>query len=192
MEWSTLTPVRPASPAVHGGWCRICSTSVPPTGWCHAENAGLWMGSCAAPLAKGDDKFITSGFLQQCLKHHHWSHCGSGRPTCCHALICLNWYWKSMPGHISPVPLPIHQSKASASRTWISASAPCWWQKPVTPARSPLYVTMLRHWSVTVWPGQTVITQGWNDLGSQRHSGRSTKWRSPGEHLGWWWGGVSR
>ncbi|MGO0467469.1 hypothetical protein ACTMME_20520, partial [Escherichia coli] len=24
------------------------------------------MGSCAAPLAKGDDKFITTDYLQQC------------------------------------------------------------------------------------------------------------------------------
>ncbi|AWE04505.1 replication initiator protein (plasmid) [Raoultella ornithinolytica] len=24
------------------------------------------MGSCAAPSAKGDDKFITTGYLQQC------------------------------------------------------------------------------------------------------------------------------
>jgi hypothetical protein len=30
------------------------------------------MGSCAAPSAKGDDKFITTDYLQQCrLKHHH-------------------------------------------------------------------------------------------------------------------------
>ncbi|MDL9989755.1 hypothetical protein QS796_22185, partial [Providencia rettgeri] len=36
------------------------------TEWCHAENAGLWMGSCAAPSAKGDDKFITTDYLQQC------------------------------------------------------------------------------------------------------------------------------
>ncbi|MEW8771638.1 TraE/TraK family type IV conjugative transfer system protein, partial [Klebsiella pneumoniae] len=26
------------------------------------------MGSCAAPSAKGDDKFITTDYLQQCLK----------------------------------------------------------------------------------------------------------------------------
>ncbi|TRP35021.1 replication initiator protein, partial [Salmonella enterica subsp. enterica serovar Panama] len=25
------------------------------------------MGSCAAPSAKGDDKFITTDYLQQCL-----------------------------------------------------------------------------------------------------------------------------
>ncbi|MCZ4147923.1 replication initiator protein [Escherichia coli] len=29
------------------------------------------MGSCAAPSAKGDDKFITTDYLQQC-------------PNCCH------------------------------------------------------------------------------------------------------------
>ncbi len=27
------------------------------------------MGSCAAPSAKGDDKFITTDYLQQCLQH---------------------------------------------------------------------------------------------------------------------------
>ncbi|MBD1025033.1 hypothetical protein HA403_11420 [Klebsiella pneumoniae] len=27
------------------------------------------MGSCAAPSAKGDDKFITTDYLQQCLKN---------------------------------------------------------------------------------------------------------------------------
>ncbi|PLM78993.1 hypothetical protein CWN47_38385 [Klebsiella variicola] len=38
------------------------------------------MGSCAAPSAKGDDKFITTDYLQQCLEsaylgyffHHFW------------------------------------------------------------------------------------------------------------------------
>ncbi|AWK02127.1 hypothetical protein EXU00_25295 [Klebsiella pneumoniae] len=29
------------------------------------------MGSCAAPSAKGDDKFITTDYLQQCLKIDH-------------------------------------------------------------------------------------------------------------------------
>ena len=28
------------------------------------------MGSCAAPSAKGDDKFITTDYLQQCLKEN--------------------------------------------------------------------------------------------------------------------------
>ncbi|QFI08824.1 hypothetical protein FR848_29585 (plasmid) [Klebsiella michiganensis] len=28
------------------------------------------MGSCAAPSAKGDDKFITTDYLQQCLDIH--------------------------------------------------------------------------------------------------------------------------
>jgi hypothetical protein len=28
------------------------------------------MGSCAAPSAKGDDKFITTDYLQQCLIFH--------------------------------------------------------------------------------------------------------------------------
>ncbi|EDS2421684.1 hypothetical protein GM821_003778 [Salmonella enterica] len=28
------------------------------------------MGSCAAPSAKGDDKFITTDYLQQC--RHRW------------------------------------------------------------------------------------------------------------------------
>ncbi|EDV0510989.1 hypothetical protein DG98_005051 [Salmonella enterica subsp. enterica serovar Mbandaka] len=29
------------------------------------------MGSCAAPSAKGDDKFITTDYLQQCPPIHH-------------------------------------------------------------------------------------------------------------------------
>ncbi|MCT6106190.1 type II toxin-antitoxin system RelE/ParE family toxin, partial [Escherichia coli] len=28
------------------------------------------MGSCAAPSAKGDDKFITTDYLQQCLREY--------------------------------------------------------------------------------------------------------------------------
>ncbi|NJY69322.1 hypothetical protein HCV96_26005 [Escherichia coli] len=28
------------------------------------------MGSCAAPSAKGDDKFITTDYLQQCLSYN--------------------------------------------------------------------------------------------------------------------------
>ncbi|KAA5685295.1 hypothetical protein F3G23_12185, partial [Klebsiella pneumoniae] len=34
----------------------------------HAENAGLLLGSCAAPSAKGDDKFITTDYLQLCQR----------------------------------------------------------------------------------------------------------------------------
>ncbi|WP_430622943.1 antibiotic biosynthesis monooxygenase family protein [Escherichia coli] len=30
------------------------------------------MGSCAAPSAKGDDKFITTDYLQQCLLSLSW------------------------------------------------------------------------------------------------------------------------
>ncbi|KAF3373760.1 DNA resolvase, partial [Enterococcus faecium] len=33
------------------------------------------MGSCAAPSAKGDDKFITTDYLQQC----RWKSGGTGR-----------------------------------------------------------------------------------------------------------------
>ncbi|MCJ9200284.1 replication initiator protein [Acinetobacter baumannii] len=29
------------------------------------------MGSCAAPSAKGDDKFITTDYLQQCQNDQH-------------------------------------------------------------------------------------------------------------------------
>ncbi|MEF7176279.1 DUF4158 domain-containing protein [Escherichia coli] len=32
------------------------------------------MGSCAAPSAKGDDKFITTDYLQQCPRTHRRSH----------------------------------------------------------------------------------------------------------------------
>ncbi|MDS0121157.1 hypothetical protein QYE87_24265, partial [Enterobacter hormaechei subsp. steigerwaltii] len=36
--------------------------------WSHYEQAEqvFRMGSCAAPSAKGDDKFITTDYLQQC------------------------------------------------------------------------------------------------------------------------------
>ncbi|KLT88525.1 hypothetical protein T631_1467 [Acinetobacter baumannii MRSN 3942] len=30
------------------------------------------MGSCAAPSAKGDDKFITTDYLQQCRFFNHF------------------------------------------------------------------------------------------------------------------------
>ncbi|EYE08610.1 putative transposase [Escherichia coli 1-392-07_S1_C1] len=37
------------------------------------------MGSCAAPSAKGDDKFITTDYLQQCPNGgHHPVGCGTG------------------------------------------------------------------------------------------------------------------
>ncbi|RLW72641.1 hypothetical protein EAI70_21780 [Escherichia coli] len=32
------------------------------------------MGSCAAPSAKGDDKFITTDYLQQCQPAFEWVH----------------------------------------------------------------------------------------------------------------------
>ncbi|EOA4363517.1 hypothetical protein ACH2GK_003848 [Proteus mirabilis] len=32
------------------------------------------MGSCAAPSAKGDDKFITTDYLQQCPSPIPWEH----------------------------------------------------------------------------------------------------------------------
>ncbi|ASC37297.1 hypothetical protein AM395_28215 (plasmid) [Klebsiella pneumoniae] len=32
------------------------------------------MGSCAAPSAKGDDKFITTDYLQQCPYTYYLSH----------------------------------------------------------------------------------------------------------------------
>ncbi|MEZ3706112.1 hypothetical protein, partial [Klebsiella pneumoniae] len=35
------------------------------------------MGSCAAPSAKGDDKFITTDYLQQC---HFFPHAGLNKP----------------------------------------------------------------------------------------------------------------
>nr|WP_181713188.1 hypothetical protein [Klebsiella pneumoniae] len=39
------------------------------------------MGSCAAPSAKGDDKFITTDYLQQCRSPdpHRGSRCGGRR-----------------------------------------------------------------------------------------------------------------
>ncbi|WP_074186023.1 hypothetical protein, partial [Klebsiella pneumoniae] len=36
-------------------------------------------GSCAAPSAKGDDKFITTDYLQQCRRKHH---CSNFNPIC--------------------------------------------------------------------------------------------------------------
>ncbi len=38
------------------------------------------MGSCAAPSAKGDDKFITTDYLQQCLYEDHASGTRNDRP----------------------------------------------------------------------------------------------------------------
>ncbi|MDV7025518.1 glutaredoxin-dependent arsenate reductase [Atlantibacter subterranea] len=38
------------------------------------------MGSCAAPSAKGDDKFITTDYLQQCPIYHNPA-CGTSRNT---------------------------------------------------------------------------------------------------------------
>ncbi|MCT8197093.1 hypothetical protein [Proteus mirabilis] len=32
------------------------------------------MGSCAAPSAKGDDKFITTDYLQQCHQRQYTNH----------------------------------------------------------------------------------------------------------------------
>ncbi|POP04483.1 hypothetical protein CP525_25850 [Salmonella enterica subsp. enterica serovar Heidelberg] len=39
------------------------------------------MGSCAAPSAKGDDKFITTDYLQQCHSVHPLRLCASKRLT---------------------------------------------------------------------------------------------------------------
>ncbi|AUV01056.1 hypothetical protein C2U51_08540 [Enterobacteriaceae bacterium ENNIH1] len=36
------------------------------------------MGSCAAPSAKGDDKFITTDYLQQCPRKSNPEGCGLG------------------------------------------------------------------------------------------------------------------
>ncbi|WP_373369869.1 penicillin-binding transpeptidase domain-containing protein, partial [Klebsiella aerogenes] len=36
------------------------------------------MGSCAAPSAKGDDKFITTDYLQQCQKFEYGNQDVSG------------------------------------------------------------------------------------------------------------------
>ncbi|MCY0205686.1 hypothetical protein ACJEM5_23635 [Escherichia coli] len=53
------------------------------------------MGSCAAPSAKGDDKFITTDYLQQCpamnvriasrthISIQNWSPSGEGTEDCC-------------------------------------------------------------------------------------------------------------
>ncbi|WP_162542877.1 recombinase family protein, partial [Escherichia coli] len=38
------------------------------------------MGSCAAPSAKGDDKFITTDYLEQCLYEDHASGTRNDRP----------------------------------------------------------------------------------------------------------------
>ncbi|WBZ78048.1 hypothetical protein PIC02_04390 [Escherichia coli] len=41
------------------------------------------MGSCAAPSAKGDDKFITTDYLQQCqfITTDYLQQCPSGSPV---------------------------------------------------------------------------------------------------------------
>nr|WP_172687670.1 hypothetical protein [Salmonella enterica] len=52
------------------------------------------MGSCAAPSAKGDDKFITTDYLQQCVQLHQQKGMISlSPPTICNSafipeLIC--------------------------------------------------------------------------------------------------------
>ncbi|MBK2837747.1 integrase, partial [Klebsiella pneumoniae] len=39
------------------------------------------MGSCAAPSAKGDDKFITTDYLQQCPRNEVARVTTAGTPT---------------------------------------------------------------------------------------------------------------
>ncbi|AXZ76014.1 replication initiator protein [Escherichia coli] len=39
------------------------------------------MGSCAAPSAKGDDKFITTDYLQQCQRKSHVKRPGTGKQS---------------------------------------------------------------------------------------------------------------
>ncbi|EBM1199308.1 recombinase family protein, partial [Salmonella enterica] len=41
------------------------------------------MGSCAAPSAKGDDKFITTDYLQQCPVQHPRGECRRPRFHLC-------------------------------------------------------------------------------------------------------------
>ncbi|EEH3324014.1 hypothetical protein GY473_004911 [Salmonella enterica subsp. enterica] len=50
------------------------------------------MGSCAAPSAKGDDKFITTDYLQQCP-----SGCIQ-RAGCCLLMLILFVYLPARPG----------------------------------------------------------------------------------------------
>ncbi|PXK03386.1 hypothetical protein DMR34_29175 [Klebsiella variicola] len=48
------------------------------------------MGSCAAPSAKGDDKFITTDYLQQCHKIPFRRRIDSSKPTCRQNRCCKN------------------------------------------------------------------------------------------------------
>ncbi len=49
------------------------------------------MGSCAAPSAKGDDKFITTDYLQQCPLFWQW---GERFPS---LAGMERWQWQDMP-----------------------------------------------------------------------------------------------
>ncbi|MGR5679617.1 DDE-type integrase/transposase/recombinase, partial [Escherichia coli] len=47
------------------------------------------MGSCAAPSAKGDDKFITTDYLQQCPTIYRWVQCYAPEME-----KRLRWFWR--------------------------------------------------------------------------------------------------
>ncbi|ECJ0148254.1 hypothetical protein FLI35_23840 [Salmonella enterica] len=49
------------------------------------------MGSCAAPSAKGDDKFITTDYLQQCLPRYGLDGLPAGQVSECDALNARRW-----------------------------------------------------------------------------------------------------
>ncbi|MFV2560567.1 type IV conjugative transfer system protein TraL, partial [Escherichia coli] len=49
------------------------------------------MGSCAAPSAKGDDKFITTDYLQQCPLTNQSRWFGLPLDELIPAAICIGW-----------------------------------------------------------------------------------------------------
>ncbi|WP_279948120.1 hypothetical protein, partial [Escherichia coli] len=51
------------------------------------------MGSCAAPSAKGDDKFITTDYLQQCLLSHTKSAAWAGATAASSVIATIIGAW---------------------------------------------------------------------------------------------------
>ena len=67
------------------------------------------MGSCAAPSAKGDDKFITTDYLQQCHNKHATT--GPGETQFARAMRCLN---------ITPLCAETSQAKGRVERAHLT------------------------------------------------------------------------
>ncbi|QFP53753.1 hypothetical protein [Salmonella enterica] len=83
------------------------------------------MGSCAAPSAKGDDKFITTDYLQQCHELHHWAIQRNGK---------FGKYVpdsiKNHPWNLKSIPRDIHQNIHGNGPTPYSAFGRWWHGTP--------------------------------------------------------------